>query len=240
MRSLKHFYRIAFLVFFLLTGTITAVRGGSGVGTLRLSQLLTNPDGSSCSMPCVLGVHPGHMTLSQAKTVLRMHPLVQPLDESNCSLYIGWCAFRLRGFDASGMIGSTVDGTIQNIYILLDDPHTLRLGDFVDTLGTPHAMVPRFSCCEVDKFISQLTRFPPPYGFRFYFPDQGVLVRDNAEVENGTYRLRPDSPVIDFLVTEPSVMKDLVSQRERNINAWDEWHGFTSVNRYFDLALAAK
>jgi len=223
------------------TGVLVAVRGGSGIAPLRLSQLLTSPDGSACQMPCILGIRPGHMTLTQAKVTLRLHPYVGKLDENECNQYIGYCGFRLRGIHASGMISSTVDGIVQNVYIFMDDPNAMHLGDFINVLGMPLAVVPRFSCCKVDQFISQLTRFPPPYGFRFYFPDQGILVRDNAHIEPGdTYRLSPESPVFDFLVADPADMQVMADQRERSTHFWEQWHGFTTVNRYFELALAAR
>jgi hypothetical protein len=240
MRSLRHFFRIASLILIINFGVLGAVRGGSGVAPLRFKQLLTYADGSDCEMPCILGIRPGRMNMVQAKVALRTHPFVGRLDENECNQYIGYCAFRLRGIHASGMISAQIDGIVQNVYILMDDPTAMRLGDFINTLGTPLAVVPRFSCCQVDQFISQLTRFPPPYGFRFYFPKQGILVRDNTHLEKGVYRLSPESPVFDFLVAEPTALQNMVGRRDEPANVWEQWHGFTTVDRYFELALAAQ
>jgi hypothetical protein len=41
-----------------------------------IAVLFTNPDGTPCKMPCLLGVRPEDMTVGEALQILRAHPLV--------------------------------------------------------------------------------------------------------------------------------------------------------------------
>src|SRR5258708_6356870 len=43
--------------------------------TDTIALLFTNPNGSSCKMPCLFGVRPDDMTTDQALQILMAHPL---------------------------------------------------------------------------------------------------------------------------------------------------------------------
>jgi len=52
------------------------------VGTTRqdpLMPLFTNPDGTPCQMPCLLGIQPGKTTLKEAIALVKLHPLTSSL-----------------------------------------------------------------------------------------------------------------------------------------------------------------
>ncbi|MCC7446989.1 MAG: hypothetical protein IT324_06200 [Anaerolineae bacterium] len=230
MQSLKLFYRNIGAIVLLLSGVMFAARSGGTAAGSRLGLLLANADGSPCDMPCVLGIRPGMMSLRQAEGILRRHPLVRSLDERACVQTYGWCEFTLRGLDISGLVRSDNNGNVTSVYLLLNDNHALSLGEFISRLGTPPRMIPHFSCCAADLFVRRLEYTTPRYGFWFYYPDQGLLIRDSAQIENGSYRLTPDSPVIDFLVSQPN---QLPTNVQRITTAGETWTGFTSIFRYF-------
>jgi hypothetical protein len=225
-------------VIVLLAGVMSAVRAGSGSAPLRLAVLMANPDGSACTMPCILGIRPGAMTLRQAEVALRRHPLVRALDELNCAGSSAWCYFQLRDLEISGLVRGDRAGRVANVYLLLTGGQSLRLGDFIGALGAPGQIIPHFRCCALDNFMYRVKRSLPSFGFWFYFPNQGFLVRDSARGQGDVYRLQPDSPVIDFMVGEPYRMPENVGFQQRT-DYWDRWYGFTTVEHYFDIARLA-
>ncbi len=217
----------------ILGGFVGAVRAGSATATPHLAWLLTNPDGTPCEMPCVLGVLPRRMTLGQAANTLRRHPFVADLDETFCNRSFGICEFRLRGFPGlSGLMRGDVQTEVIDVYIAVTDSRTLVLGDFLATLGQPTQILPHYSCCEADQlgpYLSRLERLSPTYGFLYYFGDKGFAVMDIAEMDRGMYRMLPESRVLGFRVFQPQ--SDDIDQEH-----WDGWHGFTTLARYFALA----
>jgi hypothetical protein len=56
---------------------ITSIHLLGGLHPNPIVVLFTNPDGSPCKMPCLLGVNPDEMTVDQALNVLRAHPLLR-------------------------------------------------------------------------------------------------------------------------------------------------------------------
>lgn len=236
MRSLKDFYRSIGAIVLLLSGIIFAARSGGTAAGSRLGLLLANADGSACEMPCVLGIRPGMMSLRQAEGILRRHPLVRSLDERACVQTYGWCEFTLRGLDISGLVRSDNNGNVTSVYLLLNDNHALTLGEFISRLGTPDQMIPHFPCCAADLFVRRLEIATPRYGFWFYYPDQGLLVRDSAQIEAGKYRLMPDSPIIDLMVMQPN---QLPANLKRGPTSGESWNGFSSIYRYFAVGRQA-
>ncbi len=62
----------------VLTLTILGIRwGNGGRDTSRFSLLFTNPDGSPCQRPCLVGVRTEGMTFDQVRSVLDSHPVLQ-------------------------------------------------------------------------------------------------------------------------------------------------------------------
>jgi hypothetical protein len=82
-----HFLRLVAALFFcfcLLIGTISLAASNQ---PNPIAPLFTNPDGSACEMPCLLGVQPGKMTIDQALAILNAHPLMVGLKHQPLSNY---------------------------------------------------------------------------------------------------------------------------------------------------------
>src|SRR5258708_18474538 len=66
---------------FWFVAAILSMRLFVGATPPQMSELFTNPDGSACQLPCLFGVRPGEMSVSEALKILHEHPLTQNLDE---------------------------------------------------------------------------------------------------------------------------------------------------------------
>src|SRR5215475_5258600 len=75
MQILRLYVRLLVVVFF----TVSATRSLATVQPSPANALFTNPDGTSCQIPCLFGVRPDAMTVDQALTVLAAHPLTRQM-----------------------------------------------------------------------------------------------------------------------------------------------------------------
>jgi hypothetical protein len=64
-----------------LSGLILAIRGIGKVQPDPIAVLFTNPDGSACKIPCLLGVRTGGMTIGESLQVLEAHPLTRNMQQ---------------------------------------------------------------------------------------------------------------------------------------------------------------
>lgn len=237
---LGRFYRLTGLIFVLLLGMVSAVRVGGWVATPRLNYLLTNPDGSPCAAPCILGITPGQMSYREAVSILRHHPLVAPysLNEAFCRQEYGWCDFKLRGFgNANGLVYARNREDLHDTKVVevtirfMDNSDSLTLGDFVAAFGAPQYVIPNpnYSCCAPNQVGVFTEKLNGTYGFLLYFPDHGISVEDRAQIEHGLYRLHPTSAALNISVARPF---DVCSSTQKYL---DHWYGFTTLIRYFNL-----
>jgi hypothetical protein len=97
-----------------------------------LSLLLTNPDGSSCQLPCMFGARPGVMTPDQMLRVLRRHPVTRDFSQrtsaDGSTVWLDGEAIRL-----------TLDytGTWIALSVKIGVRHAPQLGDTIAAFGQP-------------------------------------------------------------------------------------------------------
>lgn len=76
---LRFFRNISLVVF---VSSLLLIYSAIAIGPLRhdpLKPFFTNPDGSRCEMPCLLGIRPGETTFGEAITLVQNHPLTHNL-----------------------------------------------------------------------------------------------------------------------------------------------------------------
>lgn len=237
IRTISHAWLSIFVLFGLILGSVIAVRVGGGVVRTPVDYLFTNPDGTPCEMPCLLGVRPGRMSFADAARMLRQHPMVSWVDDTNCRKQAGFCDFEIANLDgAHGLIlanAGSRDYRVVDIYIALWDAPKVRLGDFFAELGTPGFMIPHFACCQSDSlapYLNRLAMNAPTYGVTYYYPDQGVEVQDIATLDYGMYWLKSEARVRGVRVFQPYAVCDATKVY------WDVWRGFTSLKRLYRYA----
>lgn len=72
--------RLALVLVIIFTGTILASRVVGAAQANPIAVLFTNPDGTPCQMPCLLGVRPGETTLDEGLHILDQHPLTHGME----------------------------------------------------------------------------------------------------------------------------------------------------------------
>ena len=98
--------------------------GIGGTEMSRFSLLFTNPDGSPCQRPCLVGIRIDGMTYYQVWSVLDSHPVLQR-----------------QNFGGGISQGYTEDGRITDLDIAYDygslRPPLYTFGDVINVLGAP-------------------------------------------------------------------------------------------------------
>lgn len=107
--------RTAFLIVFFAMCIIFAC----GIGHLQptpISDLFTNPDGSSCEMPCLFGVKAGNSNMSaeEALRLLASHPLTRG---HKVSYSKKWHNYMLEGKESSIVLSVTDTGYVEWLQI---------------------------------------------------------------------------------------------------------------------------
>src|SRR5258708_25645627 len=75
--------RLALTLIICLALTLVGIRLLSNKYKDSIALLFTNPDGSSCRMPCLFGVRPDDMTIDQPLQVLTAHPLTKNIQRQS-------------------------------------------------------------------------------------------------------------------------------------------------------------
>jgi hypothetical protein len=78
-KPMIRFVRRVLTLIILFTWAICSTRLVGSAKPLPFSLLFTNPDGSPCDSPCLLGVRPGYTTHQDAMVILQSHPLTRHL-----------------------------------------------------------------------------------------------------------------------------------------------------------------
>jgi len=79
------FLKLIHLLFAIFLLTILAAKLIGHSTPDPVLALFTNPDGSRCQMPCLLGIRPGETTVSDAITIIKEHPLTSILRIFRCN-----------------------------------------------------------------------------------------------------------------------------------------------------------
>lgn len=224
------------LLIVLIVGLLLPIRGSGIIAKARLEYLFTNPDGTPCEKPCLLGIRIRGTPFRTATGILRRHPMLKWMDEVNCRKDFGFCSFELRYYGAKGTIAafdvSRDQPVIEDIYLSFDNaPDAPVMGDMINLLGTSLLILPHYDCCDTEDlsvYLNKLERFGPTYGVTLYYPALGIEITDRARLSGGEYYLRPASPVMGFRIFKPYPVCTRVAAY------WDRWHGFVSLTTYFN------
>lgn len=226
----------------VLTLALLAVRVGSVAAKPIMEHLFTNPDGTPCERPCLLGIRPNRMSFRAAYAILQRHPLVEWHDPVYCGKNSGLCTFRLSGFGGGQGVFTSFDQDAENnrivdIYIQWHGStdgytNTPTFGDTINALGSPRYIIPHngYKCCQPQDFTEYLQKmdlFSGLYGLTLYYDQLGVEVTDQARIKRGSYLLSSTSPILGLRVFTPYPICSRTQQY------WSEWRGFGDVFRYF-------
>lgn len=211
------------LVLRLCLGVVLAccvgVVGARAVGGARqsfVSLLFTNPDGSPCSSPCLLGIQPEETPFEAVAAMMDAHAAMQGWDKT----YF-WRSGRIM---FTGQIGSLNivsgrNGRVHFISLTFDSPGSwdappqagrravVSLGEVVAALGAP----PRFQS------LGRLTQ-----GVAWsYYAERGLALQTRRE----------DSQFIDV---HDVLIGLFVTRNIYQSISQQPWYGFTGVGEYQD------
>lgn len=237
-RRMRHVYLLIVLLILSGSGLIAPMRLAASVAVSRVNYLFTNPDGTPCQRPCLLGVQPRIMSFRRATQILRLHPLVEQVDESGCSRVSGFCTFRVRLFGASAAVTAMEGARGPDASVLVDDVYvaferTLEsplLGDFIGALGTSMVLIPHYDCCGGTGFeaaVDKLMRFGPTYALTMYYPTQGIELTDFVGTRHTDHALTPYTAIKGIRAFQPYPICS------RTKHYWDKWHGFISLAQLY-------
>jgi hypothetical protein len=144
---MRWIYRRAFFLLTTFAAAIFCVRllGGIRQPSPLYAILFENPDGSTCQRPCLFGVRPGAMTVTEAIAILQAHPVTRDLkrDNSNAgpSVYIYFSGRNVTArIDSTGawidlLFHESIDPKLPPTPAwLLSDR---SLGDVINAFGVP-------------------------------------------------------------------------------------------------------
>lgn len=108
-----------------------------------LAILFTNPDGTPCQRPCLLGVGPGETKYEDAVALLRTHPFMLQFDqrEENAANGLAFSGHKILVI-LQGKPTNSVSSSVSSLLIsFLSPTNTLysfaRSGDLIDILDKP-------------------------------------------------------------------------------------------------------
>ena len=143
---------ITLLLIVIVVVGVIHIAGGMERGTFAL--LFTDPDGSPCQRPCMLGVRPGDMAFDAAIALLKSHPVTQALQYQS----INYRMSQFNGRDLAVVILKTPGGKVASIGVQfypskffpsqseggsglpVSPVRSASYGDVVSLLGPPNAV----------------------------------------------------------------------------------------------------
>ena len=211
--------RIALLAALLVVGLSAAVTAAQWIGTGQpatgFAALFTNPDGSPCIMPCMLGLRPGETTKAAALRLLATHPATKRLQLSDLGRYI-----KLTG-EMNVAIWFNDAQAVSTIDLTFSSKQRPTLATTVAALGIPDYIIVNTngvndttSYYVAEKVILTFVRhIDSVYGSGYREADG---LRMNGDFIGMTFGLdiQPDSRMV-------------------------KWAGFTTVSRYIELKRVA-
>jgi hypothetical protein len=208
---------------------------GVGIGMLRalavqqappLAALFTNPDGSPCEMPCMLGVRPDITDFYEADQILSSHPLIRSrfrrFSEGANPVQVEYVGKNMRI-----TLTRSITQRVNSISLAFESVFRYRgtadflhseylLGDVVSVLGPPDLLTYRE--------ITATENWP-----WIYYP-AGNLVIINYQ-DRQTNRVDPNIEAAYFLVMSPDQFK-LEWQEAVQNKGTTPWLGFATLSRY--------
>ena len=196
----------AILTVMLCIAIFADLRTGERQPPSDFAMLLSNPDGSPCQRPCLLGMQPGITLFEEAFGMIRNHPLsrasILQENQSNETLFVfADPSIRL-------MIHKNGDGTLAESDLMLRD---VTLGDLINLLGLP-------------AWVNAGVRTA-----YLYYPSDGLVLYIVNSNRAQPFILDISDPV-DTIVLYPSAHPIFVRLPEFA----KPWRGFVNVARYSD------
>lgn len=176
--------------------------------------LFTNPDGSRCARPCILGVIPGNMSFERGLEILRAHPLMKNAHETAYRYLLGWSVRVFVQGNLSVTIIPEGDGMINAIRLGWSNVMNksassnlpgLTLGDLNAMLGSPKSLMPQHSC-----------------GYEtaiFYDSSLQAKINFNAPI-------RADTPILDMQLSTHQTSEQGFDSKVK------KWQGFATATQY--------
>jgi hypothetical protein len=131
---MKALIRHVFILMLLLCVIMAAIIGATYRDTNRFAYLFTNPDGSRCKRPCILGVTPGkHLLYVDANKILQSHPAVSFKTEPD-ELSLAQNG-KFSNMNASLFIHNDNEFTWSISMTIWDD--SLSIGELLNYVGRP-------------------------------------------------------------------------------------------------------
>lgn len=168
-----------------------------------LDILFTQPDGSPCERPCLLGIKPGSTTYKQAQILLTQHPATRTLERVPLRDGVS-----LRGPDLRVDLTLEIGGGLLFVVVLLpgpDSPCSAGMGHLVDAFGPPPVL-----------FLS-----PSTHKAELLYPDEHLYLtistRDNRRLQPGDH--------LDALAF-------FTREKPTGLSNSGRWQGFSSTTRY--------
>jgi|SRR5579859_408647 len=185
-----------------------------------LDPMFTNPDGSPCRAPCMLGARPGAMTIQQAADRIKAHPYVHDVlglgDADNLSAPNQFIMARNGVTIQMATIGNSAQ--LGSVFYANSSPD-FTLGQVLASLGEPSTVT----------FYEFDAAAPPNFYVYLTYPTKGIEVLLVKEVDNPL--LIADHPEGVFVTTTDKAVNI------ESLTACDplycrQWEGLKSVRAY--------
>jgi len=175
-------FRLIRLTLLLIVACAAAIFAAHLIGGTRpnpLAILFTNPDGTPCQRPCLLGVRPGVTKYEDAVTLIRKHPFTARFQKYRIINTASCISPENDAIVLSICRGDSNNVILVSVFWLdavdkLPVPYSITTGDIVSTLGVPAGIA------------------HPPSSTVFYYP-QGFLISTSLD-PNSITTLHPNQP----------------------------------------------
>lgn len=224
---MRRFYLLTAIILAVLAAIVGGIHYAGEARSSSFTLLFTNPDGSPCQRPCMLGIRPGNMTFEAAIALLKTHPVTRNLDFQAVN-------YRMNQFKGRWLqvtVLKTPGGKVASIGIQFypskffpsesDDDTGLPVspirsaafGDVVELLGAPDAV---YTTASNDAVWS------------YYYTDRLIIQTTLTSPENSSRRITVEDSV-DFI--------NLVANRQfQEVDSVSQWFGFGGTGRYANLS----
>jgi hypothetical protein len=216
---------------------ITSIRLLGSLQPNPVAALFTNPDGSSCPLPCLFGANPDEMTVDQALDVLRAHPLLRNMRVSRLMLAADNAEFvvELQAKELVVAIENNVPytGDQRTIHAIVlraagnpsapAAPPELRLivgaavtGDVLSLLGSPESM----------GFYGRGKDTLAKVYMHLDYASQHMIVAS-------AMRNDPNAPRYGYTLNDP-LFSVVVFRQDVSLGACRHWFGFISLENFYE------
>ena len=231
------FLRLSLLLFLTFALLLTSIHLIAGARPNSVAILFTNPDGSPCKSPCLLGVNPDAMSVDQALAVLTAHPLVKAMRPQKLYLGVDQSEFVIELQASEFVIAIENDfpysGNAQQIHALVlrkrgmpgapsANPQLVNVvesavtGDFLAYLGSPDTM----------GFYGGGIDTPGTVTMHMDYAKQHLsfasFMLNDADALRYGYTL--NDPLFSIVIVRHSV----------SMAACKHWYGFISLENFYD------